>query len=108
MKPSEILSRAIALLADKSSWTKGNYSKTRKPGEYCFCMLGSCLSYNTPFSAGHINRHKACDFLVAATPKRYKDAVSFNDAKSTKHHHVLAVMAKALRLALDAEAKEAK
>ena len=105
MKPSELLIKAQAVIADPRRWTqdvyakdaKGQATKTLSPDAACWCSLGALEkvaheenTYNTRFAATR--------YLARVSAEcGYSDVPDFNDNSS--HEAVMKAWDKAIKLA---------
>ena len=105
MKPSELLTKAKAVIADPKHWTQDVYAKDAKgqstgpstPDAVCWCSLGALHAvaheentYNTRFAATR--------YLARVSAEcGYSDVSDFNDNSS--HETVMRAWDKAIKLA---------
>ena len=105
MKPSELLTKAKAVIADPKHWTQDVYAKDAKgystgpaePNAVCWCSIGAIEkvaheegTYSTRFSATR--------YLVVVSDKYgYSGITDFNDNSS--HEAVMKAWDKAIKLA---------
>ena len=109
MKPSELLTKAKAVIADPKHWTQGRYAQDAEgqasapcgPDAVCWCSLGALHAvaheentYNTRFAA---TRYLA----KVADECGYSGIPDFNDNSS--HETIMKAWDKAIKLAEEAE-----
>ena len=107
MKPSELLIKAKAVIADPKHWTQGSYAKDAEgrnvgPADaVCWCSLGALHAvaheentYNTRFAATRYLARVSADC-------GYDDISDFNDNSS--HKVVMKAWDKAIKLAKEDE-----
>ena len=109
MKPSELLIKAKAVIADPKHWTQGWYAQDANgystepstPNAVCWCSVGALEkvayeedTYSTRFAA------KRCLFEVSSE-YGYSGITDFNDNSS--HETVMKAWDKAIKLAEEAE-----
>ena len=109
MKPSELLTKAKAVIADPKHWAQGFYAKDAKgqtllpcnPDAVCWCSVGALEkvayeedTYSTRFAA------TKCLFEVSAE-YGYSGITDFNDNSS--HKAVMKAWDRAIELAKEAE-----
>lgn len=94
--PKEVLERARVALAPRGSWKHGNYTGTTHEG-HARCLV---QTFND-VDGMHVGAAKK--LLLRAvkemTGRGYDSVERFNDAKTTKKHHVLAALDCAIEMA---------
>ena len=109
MKPSELLTKAKAVIADPKHWTQGWYAKDaegqsvgpRKSYAVCWCSLGA-LDKIAHEENTYSTHSTAAGYLdVAADECGYSGIPDFNDNSS--HEAVMRAWDKAIKLAKEDE-----
>lgn len=109
MKPSELLTKAKALIADPKHWTKGRYAIDAEglnvgPGTskaVCWCSVGA-IEKVTHEEGVTDTRFKATQYLAQVSAKcGYSGIPDFNDNSS--HKIVMEAWDKAIKLAKEDE-----
>ena len=105
MKPSELLIKAKAVIADPKHWTQGWYAKDAKgqstgpstPDAVCWCSLGA-LKKVAHEENTYSTRFAATEYLAVASDEwGYSGIPDFNDNSS--HKVVMRAWDKAIKLA---------
>lgn len=120
MKASEILAGVIALFKFPSHWTQRAYARAGKdgppaditnPAATCFCLTGAVRKVGKNGQLPLIRQGElARQYLreaIRLEGYHSMGVVEFNDTPGRKIKDVRAVVKKAHRLALDAEARQA-
>jgi hypothetical protein len=105
--PLQILLDARAFLTDEKRWVKGAYSLGGLGDEMQCCLMGALIHRGyDPQQADDTANLKAKELLAKAVGPRVSDAFAassriqiFNDAPTTTHADVLAVLDAAIELA---------
>ena len=109
MKPSELLIKAKAVIADPKHWTQdvyakdaeGRATKTLSPDAACWCSLGA-LEKVAPGEDTHSTRSAAAGYLLNVSIEcGYTGIPDFNDNSS--HEAVMKAWDKAIKLAKEDE-----
>ena len=109
MKPSELLIKAKAVIADPKHWTQGCYAKdaegqsvgSTKSDAVCWCSVGAAEKVTCEENA-HIARFAAMQYLSEASEKfGYSNIPEFNDNSS--HEIVMKAWDEAIKLAKESE-----
>ena len=109
MKPSELLVKAKAVIADPKHWTQGQYAKDVKgystgpstPDAVCWCSLGALdkVAHEENTYSTHLTT--AGYLAVVADECGYSGIPDFNDNSS--HETVMKAWDKAIKLAKEDE-----
>jgi len=109
MKPSELLTKAKALIADPKHWAQGFYAKDSKghdvgpakPHAVCWCSLGA-LNKVAHEESIYSARFAATRYLSKVVDEcGYRGIPDFNDSSS--HEAVMKAWDKAIKLAKEEE-----
>lgn len=109
MKPSELLTKAKAVIADPKHWAQGFYAKDAKgqtllpyyPDAVCWCSLGALEKVAHEENA-YSTRFAATRYLAEVSVEcGYSRIPYFNDNSS--HEAVMKAWDKAIKLAKEAE-----
>ena len=105
MKPSELLIKAQAVIADPRRWTQGWYAKNAegksvgpcKPDAVCWCSVGA-IDKVAHEESTYAARFAATRYLARVSAEcGYSDVSDFNDNSS--HEAVMKAWDKAIKLA---------
>ena len=109
MKPSELLIKAKAVIADPKHWTQGSYAKDAEgqasapcaPDTVCWCSIGA-LNKVTHEEHTYDARFAATKYLAVVSDEcGYIGIPDFNDSSS--HEAVMKAWDKAIKLAKEDE-----
>ena len=109
MKPSELLIKAKAVIADPKHWTQGSYAKDAegrnvgpaKPDAVCWCSIGA-IDKVAHEESTYAARFAATRYLAVVSDKYgYSGITDFNDNSS--HKVVMKAWDKAIKLAKEDE-----
>ena len=109
MKPSELLIKAKAVIADPKHWTQGWYAKDAKgystgpaePNAVCWCSVGALRAVAHEENT-YSTRSAAAGYLARVSAEcGYNDIPDFNDNSS--HETVMKAWDKAIKLAKEDE-----
>ena len=109
MKPSELLIKAKAVIADPKHWTQGSYAKVAegrnvgpaKPDAVCWCSIGA-IDKVAHEESTYAARFAATRYLAVVSDKYGSSGIpDFNDNSS--HETVMKAWDKAIKLAKEDE-----
>lgn len=104
------LSAMRNLLADPKSWTQGASARNKwggvelsfSPSAVCWCLIGASARIDGRL----FSDMRSIDAMIRALPDGFSDVVAFNDAETTTHADVLAVIDRAIALAKEEAAND--